>query len=80
MKISEFCPKDCLRLNEEDPLQHQGCWLLEAVKLPNPYIAIFLGREVTVVGYAGNNAFIEETMSNGEISRGTVDRYSLKRS
>ncbi len=80
MKVSEFCPKDCLRIPEDDPLQHQGCLHLEDIVLPTPFSAIFFGRVVTVVGINGNDYYIQEYMSNGQTSLGIVRRDSVKRS
>lgn len=80
MRISDFCPKDCVRLNEEDPRMHEGCGHLEDIVMPTPYSAIYFGRVVTVVGINGNDFYIEEMMTNGQTSRSVVSRDRVKRS
>lgn len=83
IKFSEFCPKDCVRLNEEDPMMHEGCGHLEDIVMLTPFSAILtIGkpRVVTVVGINGNNYYIEEIMSNGTTSRSVVSRDRVARS
>lgn len=82
IKFSEFCPKDCLRLKDEDPKMHEGCGHLEDIIMPTPFSAILtIGepRVVTVVGINGNKYYVEEIMSNGQTSRSTVDRDRVAR-
>lgn len=82
MEISKFCPKDCVRLGNEDPLIHEGCGHLEDIVMPTPFSAILtIGepRVVTVVGIIGNKYYVEEIMSNGQTSRSTVDRDRVAR-
>lgn len=82
--ISEFCPDYCVRLNEEEPVMHQGCRYLEAVVMPTPYSAIITSgrdrRVVTVLGIVGDNFIVEEIMSNGQPSRAEYPRDKVKRS
>lgn len=80
MRISDFCPSDCVRLNEEEPRIHEGCIHLEDIVMPTPYSAIYFGRVVTVVGINGNDFYIEEMMTNGQTSRSVVSRDRVKRS
>ncbi len=83
IKFSEFCPRDCVRLGDEDPLMHEGCGHLEDIVMPTPFSAILtIGkpRVVTVVGINGNNYYIEEIMSNGQITRSSVSRDRVARS
>lgn len=83
MKVSEFCPDDCVRLGDEDPLLHEGCGHLEDVVMPTPFSAILTIGEpkvVTVVGINGNNYYVEEIMTNGQTSRMSVSRDKIKRS
>lgn len=80
VRVSRFCPEDCVRLNEEEPLQHRDCLHLEDVVMPTPYSAIYFGRVVTVIGINGNDFYIEEMMTNGQTSRSVVSRDRIKRS
>lgn len=83
MKVSEFCPDNCLRILETDPIQHEGCLHLQDVVMPTPYSAILMigePRVVTVVGINGNDFYIEEMMTNGKTSRAVVSRDRVKRS
>jgi hypothetical protein len=66
----------------DDPLVHEGCWHIEDIVMPTPFSAILMGKEprvVTVIGINGNQYWIQEIMSNGQTSRGTVDRDQVKR-
>lgn len=83
IKFSEFCPRDCVRLGEDEPRMHEGCGHLEDIVMPTPFSAILsIGtpRVVTVVGINGNNYYVEEIMSNGQTSRAVVSRDRVKRS
>lgn len=83
IQLSEFCPKDCVRLNDEDPRMHEGCGHLEDIVMPTPFSAIItIGepRVVTVIGINGNNYYVEEIMTNGQTSRMSVSRDRVKRS
>lgn len=77
----EFCPKDCLRDPELDPINCEGCWILESVSVKPPMEGtskLKPYQPVRIVGINRNLYHIEETMSNGQISRGTLDRDSVK--
>ncbi len=71
MTVSEFCPKDCVFLNEDDPLMHRGCGHLEDITV-RPAIPAETRtkpvKQVKVVGADPNNFYVESAMTNGNKS------------
>lgn len=78
----EFCPTYCLRDPERDPLECGGCLHLEDIKVDPPIKGNIVYKPyspVLVVGINRNLYYIKETLSNGEISRSTMDRDAIKK-
>lgn len=80
MRVSDFCPPDCVFIPEDDAIFHETCKHVQDIVMPTPYSAIYFGRVVTVLGINGNDFYIEEIMSNGQPSRMSVSRDKVKRS
>lgn len=83
MKVSEFCPDDCVFIAQDEGWMHETCKHAADIVMPTPYSAILMigePRVVTVVGINGNDFYIEEIMTNGQTSRAVVSRDRVKRS
>ena len=86
MPRGEFCPKDCLFASDENEgkgfkqMCDVDCRHAHDKKLTPFVIALkwFQGatREATVVAENGDDWYVEETMSNGQISRGSISKKS----
>ena len=80
MKPSEFCPNNCVFIQDE-PWVHETCWHMKDVILdPYPALQVFgkVETPVTVVGKNGNLIYIRETLSNGEVPIASVDKKRIK--
>jgi len=84
MRVSDFCPNDCVWLSDDVPSHHESCKHVSDVLMPTPFSAIFMNgndkRVVTVVGINGSDYYVEEIMTNGGTSRMSVSRDKIKRS
>lgn len=83
MKVSEFCPDDCVWIQDNEGWKHETCKHTADIVMPTPYSAIIEGKHpkvVTIIGINGNDFYYEEIMSNGQQSRGTISRSRVKRS
>jgi len=78
----DFCPTYCLRDPERDPLECGGCAHLEDIKVDPPIkgnIVYKPYKPVLVVGINRNLYYIKETLSNGEVTRATMDRDAIRK-
>lgn len=78
----EFCPTSCVRDPERDPLECEGCLHLEDIKVDPPIKGVNKYKPfkpVLIIGINRNLYYIEEKMSNGKVTRFTIDRDSIKK-